>query len=160
MPVGEESSSQLQCKLVYTNNMALNPRQMKFVEGYLSGKPASQAYIEAGYDAKGNAAESAAARMLRNVQVQSAIETARETAVANQALTVEWVLSRLKLEATRTGEGASHSARVRAAELLGKTLKLFPDQHELSGPAGAPIPVSVTVYIPANGRNDEGHANG
>ena len=46
-------------------------------------------------------------------------------------------------EATRTGKGASHAARVRALELLGRRFGLFAEQLEVSGPAGGPIPVDL-----------------
>lgn len=51
----------------------LTPRQSLFVLEYLKDQNASAAYKRAGYTADGNAAESAAARLLRNVQVQEAI---------------------------------------------------------------------------------------
>ena len=119
--------------------MPLNPRQQRFVELYLSGLPASQAYRQAGYTATGNAAEVNAARLLRNAQVAAEIGRAAE----RQELTVDWVLGRLKAEAVDRGEGSSHSARVRAIELLGKRLRLFPDQHELGGPGGGAIPFTL-----------------
>lgn len=118
----------------------LNPRQQRFVELYLSGLPASQAYRQAGYSVRtARSAESAAERLLRNVEVQAAVDRAAE----RQELTVDWVLGRLKAEAVDRGEGGSHSARVRALELLGKRLRLFPDQHELSGPGGGDIPITL-----------------
>lgn len=51
----------------------LTPRQSLFVLEYLKDQNASAAYKRAGYTADGNAAESAAARLLRNVQIQEAI---------------------------------------------------------------------------------------
>lgn len=55
----------------------LNERQRLFVLNYLAnGFNATQAYKDAGYQARGHAAESAASRLLRNVEVSAAISEA------------------------------------------------------------------------------------
>ena len=56
----------------------LTDQQRRFVEEYLIDLNASAAYKRAGYKAKGNSAEVAATRLLRNVQVQDAIEAAKD----------------------------------------------------------------------------------
>lgn len=56
--------------------MALNAKQQRFVEEYLVDLNATQAAIRAGYSAK--TAEQTASRLLRNVQVQEAIQAGRE----------------------------------------------------------------------------------
>lgn len=70
----------------------MNVRQQKFVEGILAGKPASQAYIGAGYKARGNAAEVNAGRLLRNAQVAAVIDEARLKAAARFDATAERVV--------------------------------------------------------------------
>src|SRR5207244_1024677 len=68
-------------------------------------------------------------------------------------LTQDWVLQRLQAEAQLRGEGSSHSARVRALELLGKHLALFPDRHEHrhgGDPANATPVQHDHAFIPAN----------
>jgi phage terminase small subunit len=127
-------------------SVALNVRQQRFVEGVLAGMPAKRAYISAGYKARGNAAETAAARLFRNVQVAAAIDAANAAAATKAEITAEWVIGQLREEATRHGAGSTHAARVRALELLGKRLGLFPpDRHEVSGPAGAAVVCKVYV---------------
>lgn len=49
--------------------MLPNIRHERFAQGIAKGLPASRAYIDAGYKARGNAAEVNAARLLRNAQV-------------------------------------------------------------------------------------------
>src|SRR3954464_8956131 len=97
----------------------LNPRQMKFVQGYLAGKPAKQAYIAAGYKSRGHAAESGADQLLRNTGVRRLIDAARQKAAADLDITPRWVVRALVRLYRFRGEGASHAARVRAVELLG-----------------------------------------
>ena len=55
----------------------LTPKQQRFVDAYLVDLNATQAYIRAGYMARGNAAEVNAARLLRNAQVTAAIAAQR-----------------------------------------------------------------------------------
>lgn len=71
----------------------LSARQQAFVREYVSGKSAKDAYIAAGYEARDNAAESAAARLLRNVQVQEAIAVAREKLQEKSEITLEKLLA-------------------------------------------------------------------
>jgi phage terminase small subunit len=59
--------------IVNTAVVALNPKQLAFVAGYLKSGNATQAYIDAGYSAKG--AQQASSRLLSNVVV--AAEVAR-----------------------------------------------------------------------------------
>jgi phage terminase small subunit len=70
----------------------LNPRQAKFVDGYLAGKPAKQAYLDAGYEATSASADAAAARLLANVRVQQLIAEHRERATAATGVTLERVV--------------------------------------------------------------------
>jgi len=131
--------------------MPLNPRQQRFVELYLSGLTAEAAYQQAGYTCTAEARRRNASRLLTNADVKAAVDAANARALERQELTADWVIGRLKHEATLTGEGSSHSARVRAIELLGKKLRLFADKVELVGPADGPV--QFTVYVPANDRD-------
>lgn len=67
----------------------LTPKQQRFVDAYLVDLNATQAYIRAGYMARGNAAEVNAARLLRNAQVTAAI--AAQRAKLSEAAQVEAV---------------------------------------------------------------------
>lgn len=79
--------------------MALTGKRLAFVNELMAdpNRNATEAYKRAGYKTDGNSAESAAARLLRNVQVQAEI-AARESALAEQAnvkaadLIEEWKL--------------------------------------------------------------------
>jgi phage terminase small subunit len=120
-------------------NRRLNPKQLKFVEQYLTSGNATQSYVAAGYRSRGHAAEVGAQQLLRNTEVRAALDAAASAAADRAEITATWVLERLKIEALREGDGSSHAARVKAIELLGKTLKLFVDKQELSGPDGVPL---------------------
>lgn len=55
----------------------LNARQLRFVLGVIEGKDAKSAYINAGYKARGNAAEASASKLLRNPKVATFIDRMR-----------------------------------------------------------------------------------
>lgn len=117
--------------------MALTPKQQRFVDEYLIDLNATQAAIRAGYAAK--TANREGSRLLSNVDISHAIATKAANTAERLDLSAERVLRGLFEEATRTGDGASHGARVSAWGLLGKYHKLFTDRIE------ADITSDVTV---------------
>ena len=56
----------------------LNQRQERFCELVVAGRPATQAYIEAGYKVSTKAAEASASRLLRNVKAKQKISELSE----------------------------------------------------------------------------------
>lgn len=117
--------------------MALTPKQQRFVDEYLLDVNATQAAIRAGYSEK--TAYSQGQRLLKNVEVEKFLSERARSASQKVDLSAERVLRGLYEEATRTGDGASHGARVSAWGLLGKYHKLFTDRIE------ADITSDVTV---------------
>ena len=113
--------------------MALNPRQQMFVKEYLIDLNATAAYKRAGYAAKGNAAEVAAARLLRHVQVAEAIQAGMDARSAKTGLTAEYVLESIQRIAESAEAADDRAAALKGHELLGKHLRLFTDKIEHSG---------------------------
>ncbi|WP_027037084.1 terminase small subunit [Mesorhizobium ciceri] len=101
----------------------LNLRQERFCLGLAEGLPQSRAYIEAGYTARGNAAEVAAARLFRNVQVQSRIASLQAEAAKRSEITVDDLIVELdsmrKLAIACKNPAAGVSAIMGKAKLLG-----------------------------------------
>lgn len=108
--------------------MALTAKQEAFVAEYLIDLNATQAAIRAGYSEK--TAQEQGSRLLSNVMVAQAIADGASKRIQKAEITAQDVLSGLYLEATRTGDGSSHGARVSAWGLLGKYHKLFTDRIE------------------------------
>jgi phage terminase small subunit len=73
----------------------MTPKQARFVEEYLVDLNATQAFIRAGYTARGNAAEVNAARLLRKAQVQSAISEAMQARRQRTEVTADRVVKEL-----------------------------------------------------------------
>ena len=111
-----------------TMPLGLKPRQARFVAEYLLDLNATRAAVRSGYSAK--TATVQAARLFTNVHLREAVRAAIEARSARVEIDAGFVLLQLRLEAERVGPGASHSARVRALELLGKHVGLFTDRHD------------------------------
>jgi hypothetical protein len=120
----------------------LTPKQQLFVREYLKDLNASAAYRRAGYRSKNSDVDGPA--LLGNPGVREAIDEALEARAQRVEVTADQVLARLWLEGTRTGEGASHAARVSALKLVGLHTGLrFVERHEVGGPGGGPIPLEA-----------------
>jgi phage terminase small subunit len=111
--------------------MSLPPKQQRFVEEYLVDFNATAAAKRAGYAAQN--ADVTGPRLLGNVGIQQAIRLAMAATAAKAELTREEVIKGLRWEAAQRGEGAIAGPRVKALELLGKTLGMFPDKVQFDG---------------------------
>lgn len=109
----------------------LTPRQARFVQEYLIDLNATQAAIRSGYSK--HTAKQQGARLLTNADVCKAVAAKQAKVAEKTELSVAWVLGLLSKEAQHTGEGSTHSARVKAQELLGKHLGMFTEKIEHSG---------------------------
>lgn len=124
--------------------MALSDQQRRFCEGVVAGLSHVDAYLAAGYQSSGKAAESSASRLLRNAKVAEYVEELRQKAiqVAEQSTGVSkaWVIDMLRKNVERamqaepvfdsegkpTGEYRyAGNVANRALELIGKTLNMF-----------------------------------
>lgn len=76
----------------------LTEKQRRFVEAYLLDPNATRAAIAAGYSEK--TAHSQGPRLLENVEVQAALDAARQKREEKTGVDAAWVLERLALEAT------------------------------------------------------------
>lgn len=119
----------------------LSPKQLKFVELYLSGKTATDAYTLAGYKATPAAARTNAPRLLANARVAEMIEQAREKGKGKAGVTAEWWFGRLKREATRNKNPAA--ARVAALRVIGQAAGFVTDSVKVSGDKDNPVVVKA-----------------
>ena len=122
--------------------MALSEKQRRFVEEYLVDLNATAAARRAGYSEK--TCRSIGAENLTKPDIQAAIAEAMSKRAEQCDLSAEKVVRGLLDEAERFGEGSSHSARVRAWELLGKHLGMFTDRVEHSSTGGPLVILGVS----------------
>lgn len=101
----------------------LTPRQRQFVDEYLLDANATQAAVRAGYSQ--NTVRKNIPRLLATPNIARAIETAQARRSIRLQVTQDDVVRSLLRQSEYEDEGASHHARVRALELLGKHLGMF-----------------------------------
>jgi len=143
----------------------LNQRQNAFVWGIIDGKSAKEAYIQAGYSARGNSAETKASRLVRNGKVQEALACAREEIAERTMVTKEYVMRELRCnyeramqltpvfdkEGSATGEYIYQPmAAIRALELMGKALGMFKNKVEVGGGLEPIKMLTVVQTVPAD----------
>ena len=120
-------------------------KQQRFVDEYLIDFNATQAAIRAGYSQ--DTAKQQGSRLLTNVDVRAAIDTAIRERSSRALLSQDAVLCGLLDEARYTGEGSSHSARVSAWAHIGKHLGMFIDRVHATGQQPHGI-TSIQVVFP------------
>ena len=111
--------------------MSLTPKQARFVEQYLIDLNAKDAATRAGYSAK--TAKQKGHALLQLPAVQEAVTKAMAVRSARTEITQDEVIKGLKEEATFTGDGTSHGARVSAWAHLGKHLGIFTENLNVKG---------------------------
>lgn len=103
-------------------------KQRAFALEYAIDKSAAEAARRAGYSAR--TARSIGAENLTKPHIRAAVDALLAEKAQRAQITADDVLKGLHEEATFTGEGSSHSARVAAWAHLGKHLGMFTDKVE------------------------------
>ena len=83
--------------------MSLNPRQQRFVDAYLLDSNATQAAIKVGYSAK--TAHVQGCRLLKNVNVQAAVQAGQEAIAEDNAVSRDWLIDEFKENNVLAREG-------------------------------------------------------
>ena len=113
--------------------MALTEKQKRFVAEYLVDLNATQAAIRAGYSEK--TAYSQGQRLLKNVEIRTAVHNASKNRESRTEITQDKVLNELGKvafanAADYTDATLKYSNKLRALELLGKHLGLFDGKNQ------------------------------
>ncbi|RWO36586.1 MAG: Terminase small subunit [Mesorhizobium sp.] len=120
-------------------NAKLNIRQERFCLGLAEGLPQSRAYIDAGYRARGNAAEVEASKMVRLPKVAARIAELQAEAARRSEITVNDLVADLsimfKLALATKNPAAGVSAVLGKAKLLG----LIVDKAEVTSTLRRPM---------------------
>nr|WP_317412977.1 terminase small subunit [uncultured Solibaculum sp.] len=120
----------------------LTDKQQRFVDEYLIDLNATQAAIRAEYSSK--TAYSMGQRLLKNVEVQAAIQEAQNKRQKRTEITQDYVLEKLKEITDQQASDAQDSKlkytnKIKALELLGKHLGLFDKQDGAANDGGVQI---------------------
>lgn len=95
-----------------------------------------EAYQRAGYTTTKGAADTAASRLLKNVQIQARIAEIGAPAFRKSQITVETLLRDLEMNVAAAGASRNHAAVNGAIGLMAKLRGLLVDRTEI-GPPGA-----------------------
>lgn len=143
----------------------LSPKQERFAREYMLDLNATQAAIRAGYSPK--TAYSMGQRLLKNVEVQKAVQSAMDERSKRTEVNADYVLKNLleivercmqrapvlhKGEQVVDEEGNSvwcfdGKNAIRALELLGKHKGMWVEKQELTGANGGPIDNQLTIRL-------------
>lgn len=110
----------------------MTPKQEAFVREYLIDLNASAAYKRAGYTAKGNAAETCAARLLRDAQVAAAITEARRKLAARADFTVDEHMAKLAELRDAASKDGQFSAAAKCEMARGRVAGFYVDRVEMN----------------------------
>ena len=111
----------------------LSPKQERFAREYLLDLNATQAAIRAGYSPK--TAYSMGQRLLKNVEVQAFIQSAKQERAEKLARTAQDVLNDIIAVTSQARDEGDLKTALKGLELQGKHLGMFTDklQTEHSG---------------------------
>ena len=118
----------------------LTPRQREFVELYLGGMNATEAYKLAGYKVKNdNVAGPESSKLLRNPKVSQEITRLKAHELAKQAkkqekleVTQDWLITQLAQTVSDSRAAGQHSVAMNSIVHIGKLLGLYVDKREVS----------------------------
>jgi len=119
----------------------MNEQQKRFADYYIQSGNASEAYRQAGYKGKGNVAEAAASRLLRNVKVVEYIEERNKQLEDDRIVSMEEV-KRFWSDTIRDTE-ADLKHRLKASEYIAKTNAAFIEKQEVKSDVDATITVKM-----------------
>ena len=120
-------------------NDKLNARQERFCLGLSEGLPQSRAYIEAGYTARGNAAEVEASKMVRLPKVAARVAELRADAAKRSEVTVDDLVADLNLMFKLALATKNPAAGVTAVMGKAKLLGLIIDKAEVATTLRKPL---------------------
>lgn len=130
-------------------------KQERFIQEYLKDSNATQAAIRAGYSSK--TAAQIGEENLRKPDIRLSIDVAQKKIAEKTETDSEWVRRRLKEEADDFSEFASHSARIKAIELIGKINGVFEiDNKQKVDPLSSMLASLGGKVIGVTGEEDEG----
>jgi phage terminase small subunit len=125
----------------------LTPKQQRFCEEYVVDLNGTQAAIRAGYAAP--TANRTASKLLSKTDIQAEIQSRRQAITTKTELKAEWIIDRLRREATLSDESATHSARVAALTTLAKISGLLTDRVKVDGD----VKIVTKTQLNLNGMN-------
>jgi hypothetical protein len=115
----------------------LTVRQRRFVEEYVVDFNGAAAVQRSGYNTKWPAR--LAREMLAHPGIRAAIDELTRDRAAESTLKPEYVINKIRRTLEKAEEDGNYTATLRACELLARSLGMFVERKEISGPNGDAI---------------------
>lgn len=115
----------------------LTAKMERFVEEYMIDLNASAAVLRAGYKTRNQ--HRMGAELLRHPLVKAKVEELKQKRSDRLELTADYLVNKLIDIIEGEGDGVRTSDTLKAIELAGKTIALWKDRQEISGPNGGAI---------------------
>ena len=131
----------------------LTAKQQAFCEEYLVDLNATQAAIRAGY--KTDSAGPIGSENLTKRNIQAEIARLQSERSKRVELTADAVLAEIAEIGLKARDAGQYATALRAAELKGRHLGMFPNKHELTGKDGGPVRISSTERMFGNLSDEE-----
>lgn len=114
-----------------------NQRHERFAQGITEGKSAKQAYIDAGYKARGNAAEVSASQLLRKTKVKARVEELNSklerSAIATRQEALETLTRILRQELTEDVVAQKLGELLRARPSMSSVIQAIKTMGDFEG---------------------------
>src|SRR5262245_26530098 len=125
----------------------IGTRMERFVLEYLKDLKGEKAAIRAGFPPAG--ARTQASRMLRDVEVREKLAMHEAKLAAKYDLAHDKIIRDIIDLGERAELSGQFATALRAKELAGRHVGMWPNKAEVTGPNGGPIPVmAATVVLP------------
>ena len=115
----------------------LTVRQRRFVEEYVVDFDGAAAIGRAGYNTK--YPNRLAHEMLQHPGIKAAIDQLTQDRAAESTIKPEYVLKKIQRTIEKAESEGNHTAVLRGCELLARSLSMFVERKEISGPNGDAI---------------------
>src|SRR5215475_3036094 len=129
-------------------------KKRRFAQEYLRDLNARQAAIRAGIPPKG--AHTQATRLLKDVYVRACIEKAQAKFAVRYDLTQDKIIRDVIDIGNAAFADGNFATALKAKELIGRHIGMWPNKAEVTGSNGGPIQVMpATVVLPIEAMNPE-----
>lgn len=118
----------------------LTPKMVTFIDAYFgeANFNATRAYELSAYASTMKSPDLRAAELMNHPLVQQEIKRRQAIRTEKSEVKAEWIINKLQKIVNNT-EDENPQAAIRAIELLGKTIAIWRDRQEISGPDGEAI---------------------
>jgi hypothetical protein len=118
----------------------LTVRQRRFVEEYVVDFDGAAAVVRAGYDS--GRPKQLAYEMLQHPGIRAAIDQVTLERAEKTTIKPDYVTNKIRRTIEKAEQDNNHTAVLRGCELLARTLGMFVERKEISGPNGDAIRLS------------------